>query len=367
MSKQEEIDDDDFSDSSEFSVELEYDLEGLKKSASNVFGKTCISVKKLGEGGFHKVFTLKMEDNKEYIGRIAFPDYPYWKTESEVAVMKYVKEKTSIRVPEVYHYESNKENLVGQEYIIMEKLPGISLSDVWDDYDLNEKKKILLQVIDIQCTLKNQRFSKIGGIFYDNNIKDFIIGQVTEETFFSEKRSELKNIKRGPFDNTFDYIIAAIEKEITYNRKFFNDEKWIPVYEELLSLVPKYFNRNNKDDIFVLTHGDFHFTNILVDGTNITGIIDWECSGSYPLECFCTYPVWITENPFEDLDKKKSEEYRLLQDFWRSEMKIRDPEFIKIMFNIDDFKSVIYHSAFTIYAETGRILDSLENLRKIQS
>jgi aminoglycoside phosphotransferase len=367
MSIQEEIDDDNFSDSSEFSVELDYDLEGLKKITSDIFGKSCISANKFGEGGFHKVFLLKMEDDSEYIGRIAFPDYPYWKTESEVAVMKYVKERTSIRVPEVYHYGSNKENLVGQEFIIMEKLPGISLSDVWDDYNINEKKKILLQVIEIQCILKNQKFSKIGGIFYDNNIRDFIIGQAVETAFFCEKRSEL-NIKRGPFDNTYDYIIAAIEKEIIYNENYFDEEeqkKWIPVYEELLSLVPKCFN--NDDDIFVLFHGDFHSTNILVDGTNITGVIDWECSGSYPLECFCTYPVWITDNPFEDIDEKKSEEYHLLQDFWSEEMKNRDPEFIKIMYDMDNFKSVIYHSAFIIYAETGRILDSLENLRKNNS
>ncbi|CAB4386864.1 unnamed protein product [Rhizophagus irregularis] len=376
MSKQEEIDDNNFSNSSnssEFSVDLDYNLEGLKKIASNVFGKSCISIEKLGEGGFHKVFILKMEDDNEYIGRIAFPDYPYWKTESEVAVMKYVRERTSIRVPQVYHYESNKENLVGQEYIIMERLPGISLSDVWNNYNINEKKNILLQIINIQCILKNQKFSKIGGIFYDNNIKDFIIGQVTEETFFSEKRSEL-NIKRGPFNNTYDYIVAAIEKEIIYNKENFNEEeqkKWIPVYEELLSLVPKYFNNNNNNnnnnvnDIFILTHGDFHYTNILVDGsTNITGIIDWECSGSYPLECFCTFPVWITDNPFEDSDKKKSEENQLLQNFWVEEMKIRDPEFIRIMYDMDDFKSVIYHSAFIIYAETGKILDILENLRK---
>ncbi|GBC09287.1 hypothetical protein RclHR1_08740007 [Rhizophagus clarus] len=116
-SSEDETDDDNSSDSSKFSVDLEYNLEGLKEIASKIFGKYCISVNKLREGGFHKVFILKMEDDNEYIGRIAFPDYPYWKTESEVAVMKYIRERTSIRVPEVYHYESNKENPVGQEYI----------------------------------------------------------------------------------------------------------------------------------------------------------------------------------------------------------------------------------------------------------
>ncbi|GES88371.1 phosphotransferase enzyme family protein [Rhizophagus clarus] len=188
MSKQEEIDDDNSSDSSEFSadleynleVDLEYNLEGLKEIASKIFGKYCISVNKLREGGFHKVFILKMEDDNEYIGRIAFPDYPYWKTESEVAVMKYIRERTSIRVPEVYHYESNKENPVGQEYI-----------------------------------------------YYYGKITWYIIislGQVIELAFFSGKRFELKNVNLGPFDNIYDYIIAAIEKEIIYNRVHFNEK-----------------------------------------------------------------------------------------------------------------------------------------------
>ncbi|PKC03864.1 kinase-like protein [Rhizophagus irregularis] len=269
MSKQEEIDDDKSSESSRNSVEMEYNLEGLKKIASKVFGKSCISVNKLGEGGFHKVFILKMEDDSEYIGKIAFPECPYWKTESEVAVMKYIKERTSIKVPEVYHYDSSKENLVGQEYIIMEKLPGIALSKAWDNYDINQKKEVLLQVIEIQ----------------------------------------------------------SIDKEIVYSKKYFNEEeqeKWIPIYEEFLSFLPKYFKNNN--DIFVLTHGDFYHTNIIVDGTKITGIVDWECSGSYPIECSCNYPCWILENPDD----------HLLKDFWTEEMRNRDPEFIRIMYDMYD-------------------------------
>ncbi|CAB4440561.1 unnamed protein product [Rhizophagus irregularis] len=328
-SKQEEIDDDQSSESSRYSVEMEYNLEGLKKIASKVFGKSCISVNKLGEGGFHKVFILKMEDDSEYIGKIAFPECPYWKTESEVAVMKYLKERTSIKVPEVYHYDSSKENLVGQEYIIMEKLPGIALSKAWDNYDINQKKEVLLQVIEIQCILKNQKFSKIGGIFYDNNIKDFTVDQAIEIAFFNEKRFELKNVNRGPFGNTYDYIFAAIDKEIVYSKKYFNEEeqeKWIPIYEEFLSFLPKYFKNNN--DIFVLTHGDFYHTNIIVDGTKITGVVDWECSGSYPVECSCNYPCWILENPDD----------HLLKDFWTEEMRNRDPEFIRIMYDMYESK-----------------------------
>ncbi|KAL7276148.1 hypothetical protein RUND412_000881 [Rhizina undulata] len=34
---------------------------------------------------------------------------------------------------------------------------------------------------------------------------------------------------------------------------------------------------------FVLNHGDFHGRNILMNGTNVAAVIDWEFAGAYPL------------------------------------------------------------------------------------
>lgn len=34
---------------------------------------------------------------------------------------------------------------------------------------------------------------------------------------------------------------------------------------------------------FVLIHGDMHGSNILMNGTSIAGVLDWEFAGSYPL------------------------------------------------------------------------------------
>ncbi|CAG8754764.1 12388_t:CDS:2, partial [Gigaspora margarita] len=49
-------------------------------------------------------------------------------------------------------------------------------------------------------------------------------------------------------------------------------------------------NKDDRNDTFVLTHIDFHTSNILVKNDEITGIIDWECSGVFPVECLYTYP-----------------------------------------------------------------------------
>ena len=54
---------------------------------------------------------------------------PRLKTESEVATMRYLRERTSVPVPVVYHYDANPFNRLGGEYILMSKvclLPRVS-------------------------------------------------------------------------------------------------------------------------------------------------------------------------------------------------------------------------------------------------
>ena len=57
---------------------------------------------------------------------------PHLKTESEVATMRYLRERTAIPVPVIYHYDSNPFNRLGGEYIIMSKViffvPSVFLS-----------------------------------------------------------------------------------------------------------------------------------------------------------------------------------------------------------------------------------------------
>ncbi|CAG8536854.1 18669_t:CDS:2, partial [Racocetra persica] len=200
---------------SEDSTKLNINLGALQKSASNIFHIQYTSIQEFSEGDFHKVYILKMEDSNEYIGRVAFPVYPQWKTECEVAVIEYIRLNTQIPVPKVYYWNSSV---------------------------------------------------------------------------------------------------------------------------------------NNPDDgnnTFVLTHVDFHTSNILVKNDEITGVIDWECSGAFPVECFCTNPVWITNNPMIEQNNKKSRENIILQKFFRSEMSHRDPDFIRTINNIDEEKKEFYSTVFS--------------------
>ncbi|CAG8844673.1 8315_t:CDS:2, partial [Gigaspora margarita] len=290
-------------------------------SASSVFQVQCTSIQEFNEGGFYKVYILKMENGKEYIRRVAFPVYPQWKTKSEIAVIEYIHLYTNIPVPKVYYWNSSVNNPVGAEYILMEHLPGIRLCNIWSDLTM-EKKVFLLKIINILLELNKHMFSKIGSIFFDNKNDKFKIGQVIE---------------------------TIIQNQIRYYSTFVSKEKqicWITKYEELCKLVPKYF-QDDENNTFVLTHGDFHSSNILVNNDEITEIIDWECSGAFPIECLCTYLVWITNSPVIEPTNKESIEHIILQNFFHAKMSHRNPNFICTIDNIDEEKKEFYSAVFS--------------------
>ncbi|CAG8694070.1 7943_t:CDS:1, partial [Racocetra persica] len=209
----------------------------------------------------------------------------------------------------------------------------------------------LLKIIDIQLELKKLSFSKIGSIFFDGKNDQFKIGQVIESDFFTGERATLSTMERGPFDTTNEYISAVIRNQILYHYTFKSIEQqkyWIPKYEELYKLVPKYFLDENKYT-FVLMHGDFYSSNILVNDDEITGVINWKCSGIFPIECLCTFPVWIINNQMIEQTSEKSEENVILQKFFRDEMSCRNPDFLRIFdnINIDEEKKEFYSVVFS--------------------
>lgn len=47
---------------------------------------------------------------------------PRLKTESEVATISYLRNKTNVPVSKIYHYDSNPYNRLGGEFILMSKV-----------------------------------------------------------------------------------------------------------------------------------------------------------------------------------------------------------------------------------------------------
>lgn len=117
--------------------------------------------------------------------------------------------------PRVYSWNSRAElHPVGAEFIIMEKVQGVPLSQVWSTMKLPQKLQVLLAMTRLQKHWLSVSFSHYGSLYYvgdaqsaagnryikdDEAVKDseFAIGPTTGRDWFDGGRSIL-DIERGP-------------------------------------------------------------------------------------------------------------------------------------------------------------------------
>jgi lysyl-tRNA synthetase class 2 len=75
---------------------------------------------------------LAVDNNIQVIAKIPNPYIPQkFATASEVATLDFLRNELGIPVPRVFAWSSGKDQLVGVEYIIMEKAAGNELGKSW--------------------------------------------------------------------------------------------------------------------------------------------------------------------------------------------------------------------------------------------
>ncbi|KAJ5078014.1 aminoglycoside phosphotransferase-related-related [Anaeramoeba ignava] len=229
----------------------------------------CIEMSRFNNGVINYVYLIKTSSNDEFVLRVRTPE-KVWdtiKTENEVAIHKFVLENTTIPIPKIYSFSSIPDEILGYEYIIMEKKEGVRIATIWNSLNQEKKEIILLQIVDILAQLRKFTFDKIGSLQIDKN-GNYILSKPIDLT-------------TGPFDTFQDFLKAQIEyriPSIQNNERFC---KYIPFIEKFLEkIIPKVEYKGK----FVLTHLDIGPDNILIDPKTlqITGVLDWEWAGSYP-------------------------------------------------------------------------------------
>ena len=198
---------------------LHFDVAELKRVAAAAVSKDAAGVQsfhKLAEGGFNRVFELTI-DGLQVIARLTYPlTYPkHFSVASEVATMDLVR-SYGVPVPKVLDYSATSNNAVGAEYIIMEKVNGRDLGDIW--YELSEKEriKVVAQVARLESVLFSISLPGCGSVYYKRDLKNgteavniiagegavesagqLCIGPDVAQKWWSDKRDQL-SVSRGP-------------------------------------------------------------------------------------------------------------------------------------------------------------------------
>lgn len=169
---------------------------------------------------------------------------------SEAATMKFVQAHTTIPVPEVYNAYRDPET--GHTRIIMQLVEGDCLEDVWDKFDESQKQSIIDQLRGFFTQMRNIKGPFVG----------CIDGTACEDNIFTD-------LSYGPYENE-DQFNEGIVRALKGCRQ----GSWVDLVCEMV--------RTFKDHEIVFTHGDFAPRNILVQGTKVVAVLDWEMSGFYP-------------------------------------------------------------------------------------
>ncbi|KAH6952950.1 hypothetical protein DER45DRAFT_634481 [Fusarium avenaceum] len=101
----------------------------LEHLPTDLFSDACIS--SFAQGAFHRLYCLSSDHTTaEYLVRVALPVDLFFKTESEVATMDYIRRNSSIPVPEIIAYASSASNELTFEWILLERVRGAPLEQV---------------------------------------------------------------------------------------------------------------------------------------------------------------------------------------------------------------------------------------------
>ncbi|KAH6690267.1 kinase-like domain-containing protein [Leptodontidium sp. MPI-SDFR-AT-0119] len=291
-------------------------------AAESVGAQCCVSITKLAEGGYNKVFRLVMDNGSVAIARLPNPNAgPTQKTTaSEVATMDFARTVLNIPVPKVFAWSAAANNPVDAEYIIMEEAPGIQLEDVWDSKTISDKTEIVKGLVEIEKKLLSVSFTRYGNIYFASDAfpgceaakvvgdisaelkgvveKRFVIGPVVDRDFWNGKRASMA-IDRGPWESPQDYLTAIANREIAWISSFAvpkppNDifvaseaqnspSSHISLYKMFLRIIPYLLPPKKKLSGSTLWHWDIHSANLFVEGNRITSLIDWQDTWAGPL------------------------------------------------------------------------------------
>ncbi|KAK5998865.1 hypothetical protein PT974_01249 [Cladobotryum mycophilum] len=172
---------------------------------------------------------------------------------AEAEMMRFITENTTIPIPALHHgYLDDDTN---QYVLVMDYVEGETLDAVWEDYNEDEQEEVIAQLRDYMAQLRQFKGTFIGSID----------GTCCNDPYFSDGLGGY-----GPFpaENEFNEgVVEAMRKD--------RPEAFVEYASDL-------WMSSMRGHESILTHNDFEPRNILVEGTEVVAILDWENAGYYP-------------------------------------------------------------------------------------
>ncbi|KAI9755386.1 MAG: hypothetical protein M4579_004315 [Chaenotheca gracillima] len=251
---------------------------------------------------------------QRWIARFPMPSVhdPVRKLKSEIATMKYVTQNTTIPIPSVHGYgfggSDDSQNVTGLPFVLMDYIDGKKLCAVEiPKLPLETSQRFYRQLFDILTQLRRQEFPCIGALTLqdDQSDKPWILSDPPLTIDMNDQHVYNLCPKSVFTDRTFsttvEYVYALYmllsnrfyqQRNSVYDEEDAKDK--IYALQQFKGMVFDWVKPEQNYGPFVLMHGDFRPSNVLIDDDhNILAIIDWEWSRTVPIQFFLP-PTWFT-------------------------------------------------------------------------
>ncbi len=260
--------------------DLQKHLPDILEKVEEVEGKFLRVQPFPNQGGsfINSVYLVTTTAGEEFALKVENPNWKNKKTLNEILSIKFLTEHTLIPVPHILLFENNLEVSPFQaEYILMNRLEGKPLNHEIDKIYRDRELYITLlsNLADILAELKSIQFQSLGNFSYEDGLS--IRGIIDFHNYNCNESIESFSQYAGHWLNYYYREMQQLSFEGHPNGKLF--EKYLPTIKQWLACMDLTF-LDQPNDFFVYSHQDFVMKNILVDGAKVTGILDWEWSGS---------------------------------------------------------------------------------------
>lgn len=143
----------------------------------------------------------------------------YYAVASEVATMEFLR-SSGLPVPKVYGYSPASDNAAKTEYIFMELMRGVTLSDVWLRLGESDIVSILRQLTQFESQMMSISFTVGGSLYHAHDLDErFCVGPDTRLPMWYGGRSQL-DVDRGPCKplSAFLFITSSNQPTTTDER-----------------------------------------------------------------------------------------------------------------------------------------------------
>ncbi|CAD0040865.1 unnamed protein product, partial [Aureobasidium pullulans] len=348
----------------------------LMRIAAQAVGAThCNHIEKLPDGTCHRILLLSMDNGKQVVAKIPNPNAgrPHFTTASEVATMKFplalcletdhekMREVIGTPLPEVYAWSSRAhETLVGAEFIIMEKVEGITLEEASLPLDSPEMSQVVKSIAEHVHAWSCLTFEQYGCLYFARDLerhclpalrytdssgvqisdKRFVVGPFYHYDYLDKTR-DTKRQNNGPWSSLGEFHTAIVERGLARLEHtaplspatgIYGPGLYQPSYETKIRALNAYLGIYHfmipPDLSFSaphISHCDLGNRHIFVDpndSAKIVGIIGWQTTAILPFHFHRLEPGWFHPQQSEpdcDEDPSLPSDYKLR---WKEQVEV---------------------------------------------